>query len=285
MVWALSGSPTPRRRSLQRGLHPAPLWWPLQVERVGSTFSAMASREQMSYTMDCLKTSLPASLEVLCDAVLNPALLPHEVDEQKVPRGVQPKAGRRAGAEWRCGGASSVSTSAAPLLPSPLVVQARLGMLLGAREVAMTLLNERLVRAAYTVRPVRCCCCCWGHASPLGHCIGGARLGRRVGGAGRHALHGPLSCPSVQGALSQPLIPDLESLAQLDPEVLRGFLATNYSAPRLVLAASGVDHQQLVELATPMLGLVRGGSREGRRDLDTRGHGGGDGMQRARQYG
>ncbi len=58
---------------------------PSQVERIGTTFNAMASREQMSYTMDCLKTSLPASLELLCDAVVNPAFLPQEVEEQKVP--------------------------------------------------------------------------------------------------------------------------------------------------------------------------------------------------------
>lgn len=38
----------------------------------------------MSYTMDCLKTSLPITLELLCDAVLNPAFLSEEVEEQKV---------------------------------------------------------------------------------------------------------------------------------------------------------------------------------------------------------
>eukprot|EP00955_Chlamydomonas_euryale_P017098 182649-Chlamydomonas_euryale.AAC.2 len=45
---------------------------------------ANASREQMSYTIDCLKTHTPDALELLCDAVLNPVLLQEEV--------------------WRCGG-------------------------------------------------------------------------------------------------------------------------------------------------------------------------------------
>ena len=37
----------------------------------------------MSYTVDCLKTNMPAAMELLCDCVLNPAFLPAEVDEQK----------------------------------------------------------------------------------------------------------------------------------------------------------------------------------------------------------
>jgi predicted Zn-dependent peptidase len=44
----------------------------------------LCTGEQMSYTMDCLKTSLPATLEILCDAVLNPAFVSAEVEEQKV---------------------------------------------------------------------------------------------------------------------------------------------------------------------------------------------------------
>jgi predicted Zn-dependent peptidase len=68
-----------------RALHaPCTDYAGVQVERIGTTFAAMASREQMSYTMDCLKTSLPASLELLCDAVVNPAFLPQEVEEQEV---------------------------------------------------------------------------------------------------------------------------------------------------------------------------------------------------------
>lgn len=47
---------------------------PLQdVERLGANIAANASREQMSYTVDCLKSGLPVALELLADAVLNPA--------------------------------------------------------------------------------------------------------------------------------------------------------------------------------------------------------------------
>lgn len=38
---------------------------------------------QMAYTIDCLKTSMPAALELLCDSVLNPAFHEAEVEEQK----------------------------------------------------------------------------------------------------------------------------------------------------------------------------------------------------------
>lgn len=37
----------------------------------------------MAYTIDSLKTSVPAALELLCDSVLNPAFHEVEVDEQK----------------------------------------------------------------------------------------------------------------------------------------------------------------------------------------------------------
>ncbi len=60
----------------------------------------------------------------------------------------------------------------------------------------------------------------------------------------------------MQGALANPLIPDESALASLSPDSLRAFSATNYAGPRLVLAASGVDHRTLVDLATPMLSTV-----------------------------
>ncbi len=37
----------------------------------------------MSYSIDCLRTDAPAALELLADAVLCPALLPEELEEQK----------------------------------------------------------------------------------------------------------------------------------------------------------------------------------------------------------
>lgn len=37
----------------------------------------------MSYTVDCLKTSYPAALELLCDSIINPRFHTPEVEEQK----------------------------------------------------------------------------------------------------------------------------------------------------------------------------------------------------------
>ncbi|KAJ9520796.1 hypothetical protein QJQ45_013974, partial [Haematococcus lacustris] len=135
------------------------------VERLGGNIAANASREQMSYTLDCLKTGVPAALELLCDVVLNPKFAPAEVEEQK----------------------------------------GRLQALLTSKDIQTTLLSELLTREAY------------------------------------------------KGALSRPLIPDPSDLYFLTPQVLHDFCRAHYTAPRLVLAASGVDHRQLVELAEPML--------------------------------
>jgi len=148
---------------------------------------ANASREQMSYTVDCLGVHTPQALELLADSVLNPAYDPLEMEEQK----------------------------------------ARLAYVLASPEVQITLLTEKLVRGAYS------------------------------------------------GALSKALIPDPEQLAHLTPAVLAGFVGRQYLAPRVVLAGAGVDHQQLVELAAPMLEVLpssssddgSGGSSTGERRL------------------
>ena len=50
-----------------------------EAEVIGANFLASASREQMAYTVDCLKTNVPEAVELLSDAVLNPALSNHEV--------------------------------------------------------------------------------------------------------------------------------------------------------------------------------------------------------------
>ncbi|GLC34134.1 hypothetical protein PLESTB_000841100 [Pleodorina starrii] len=136
-----------------------------EVEKFGNTIVANASREQMSYTIDCLKTGFPAALELLLDCVLNPAFEEAEVEDQK----------------------------------------ARLAMLLGGKDIHATLMTELLTRAAY------------------------------------------------RGPYGNPLIPDPDSMARLSPEALRSFVAAHFIAPHLVLAASGVEHEQLVGLAGPML--------------------------------
>lgn len=55
-----------------------------EVELLGANIAANGSREQMSYTIDCLRSQMPAALELLCDCVINPAFLDHELEEQKV---------------------------------------------------------------------------------------------------------------------------------------------------------------------------------------------------------
>ena len=53
-----------------------------EIEAIGGNTSASASREQMSYTIDALKTYVPEMVEVLIDSVRNPAFLDWEVNEE-----------------------------------------------------------------------------------------------------------------------------------------------------------------------------------------------------------
>lgn len=49
---------------------------------MGASTSASASREQMGYTIDALKTYVPQMVEVLVDSVRNPAFVDWEVNEE-----------------------------------------------------------------------------------------------------------------------------------------------------------------------------------------------------------
>jgi len=53
-----------------------------EVEAIGGNVQASASREQMGYTFDALKTYVPEMVELLVDCVRNPAFLDWEVNEQ-----------------------------------------------------------------------------------------------------------------------------------------------------------------------------------------------------------
>lgn len=53
-----------------------------EVEAIGGNVQASASREQMGYTYDALKTYVPEMVELLIDSVRNPAFLDWEVNEQ-----------------------------------------------------------------------------------------------------------------------------------------------------------------------------------------------------------
>ncbi|KAJ0881891.1 putative quinol--cytochrome-c reductase, Mitochondrial processing peptidase [Helianthus annuus] len=53
-----------------------------EVEAIGGNVTASASREQMSYTYDALKTYVPQMVELLVDSVRNQAFLDWEIKEQ-----------------------------------------------------------------------------------------------------------------------------------------------------------------------------------------------------------
>lgn len=55
-----------------------------EVEAIGGNISASASREQMGYTFDALKTYIPEMVELLIDCVRNPVFLDWEVNEEVI---------------------------------------------------------------------------------------------------------------------------------------------------------------------------------------------------------
>ncbi|XP_020691123.1 mitochondrial-processing peptidase subunit alpha [Dendrobium catenatum] len=137
-----------------------------EVEAIGGNVSASASREQMGYTYDALKTFMPEMVEVLIDSVRNPVFLEWEVNEQ----------------------VKRVKSEIAEASNNP-----------------QGLLLEAIHSAGYS------------------------------------------------GALAIPLLASESSLNYLNSSALEQFVAENYTAPRMVLAASGVEHEELVKLAEPLL--------------------------------
>lgn len=55
-----------------------------EVEAIGGSVAASASREQMAYTFDALKTHVPEMVELLVDSVRNPVFLDWEVNEEVI---------------------------------------------------------------------------------------------------------------------------------------------------------------------------------------------------------
>ncbi|XP_062156627.1 mitochondrial-processing peptidase subunit alpha [Alnus glutinosa] len=137
-----------------------------EVEAIGGNIGASASREQMGYTFDALKTYVPQMVELLVDSVRNPAFLDWEVNEELQK------------------------------------VKAELGELSNNPQ---GLLLEAILSAGYS------------------------------------------------GALANPLLAPEASLNRLDGTLLKEFIAENYTAPRMVLAASGVEHEELLSIAEPLL--------------------------------
>ncbi|XP_008795498.2 mitochondrial-processing peptidase subunit alpha-like isoform X2 [Phoenix dactylifera] len=135
-----------------------------EVEAIGGNVTASASREQMGYTFDALKTYVPEMVEVLIDCVRNAVFLDWEVNEQKVKAEI-----------------GEVSSN------------------------PQGLLLEAIHSAGYT------------------------------------------------GALANPLMAPESAVNRLNATILEDFVKENYTAPRMVLAASGVDHEELVSVAEPLL--------------------------------
>ncbi|KAK4838422.1 hypothetical protein QYF36_013601 [Acer negundo] len=137
-----------------------------EVEAIGGNILASASREQMGYTFDALKTYVPEMVELLVDSVRNPVFLDWEV-------------------------------------------------------------NEELSRLKSELGELR--------NNPQGLLL--------------EAIHSA----GFSGALANPLLAPESVLSSLDGTVLEEFVAENYTAPRMVLAASGVDIDELVTIAEPLL--------------------------------
>lgn len=137
-----------------------------EVEAIGGNTSASASREQMGYTIDALKTYVPEMVEVLIDSVRNPAFLDWEVNEEL----------------------RKVKLEIGELSKNP-----------------MGFLMEAVHSAGYA------------------------------------------------GALANPLYAPESALNRLNGDVLEDFVSENFTAARMVLAASGVDHEELLRVAEPLL--------------------------------
>ncbi|KAG9455021.1 hypothetical protein H6P81_007925 [Aristolochia fimbriata] len=137
-----------------------------EVEGTGACVGTSASREQMTYSYDTLKSYLPEAVELLVDSIRNPMFLDSEVMEQ----------------------VSKVKRESTEMAKNP---------------------NQFLMEA--------------------------------------------LNTTAYSGALGKPLIAPESSLDRIDGSVLAKFYFENYTAERMVLAASGVDHEHLMEIAEPLL--------------------------------
>ncbi|KAJ8773463.1 hypothetical protein K2173_004293 [Erythroxylum novogranatense] len=137
-----------------------------EVEAIGGNVAASASREQMGYTFDALKTYVPEMVELLIDSVRNPIFLDWEINEEL----------------------KKVKDEIGALSNNP-----------------QGLLLEAIHLTGYT------------------------------------------------GALANPLLATESPLNRLNCDLLEEFVAENYTAPRMVLAASGVEFEQLVSIAEPLL--------------------------------
>ncbi|CAI0423503.1 unnamed protein product, partial [Linum tenue] len=137
-----------------------------EVEAIGGSVASSASREQIGYSFDALKTYVPEMVELLIDSVRNPVFIDWEVNEEL----------------------KRVKDELSQISNNP-----------------QGLLLEAIHSAGYT------------------------------------------------GALANPLLAPEAALSRLNGDILEEFVAENYTAPRMILAASGVEFEELLSVAEPLL--------------------------------
>ncbi|XP_050234497.1 mitochondrial-processing peptidase subunit alpha [Mercurialis annua] len=137
-----------------------------EVEAIGGNIGASASREQMAYTFDALRTHVPEMVELIIDCVRNPVFLDWEVSEE---------------------------------------------------------------------------------LEKLKHEVG--QLSNNPQGLLLEAIHSA----GYSGALANPLVAPESALNRIDGSILEEFVSKHYTAPRMVLAASGVEFEELISIAEPLL--------------------------------
>ncbi|CAA6660621.1 unnamed protein product [Spirodela intermedia] len=137
-----------------------------EIEATGGNVGASASREQMGYSYDMLKTYVPEAIELLIDSVRNPMFLDDEIKEQ----------------------VAKLKTELRDISKDP---------------------QQFLIESLHLV--------------------------------------------GYSGALANPLIAPEAVLDRLDGSSIGKFYHENYTADRMVLAAYGLDHEQLLYVAEPLL--------------------------------
>ncbi|XP_051131427.1 mitochondrial-processing peptidase subunit alpha-like [Andrographis paniculata] len=69
----------------------------------------------------------------------------------------------------------------------------------------------------------------------------------------QHMLLEAIHSTGYSGAYANPLVTSDAALSRLNSNILEEFVAEHYTAPRMVLAASGVNHDELLEHVEPLL--------------------------------
>lgn len=144
-----------------------------ELEAIGASVAASASREQIVYALDTTKASIPEAVELLADAVLNPKFAPWEV------------------------------------------------------KAAADKLEEDLKAL---------------EANPQATLLEG------------------LHTAAFQGGLGRPLIAPPGSVGRLTSDDVAQFVSERFVGQNLVLAAAGIGHEELTQLARPLFDGVSGAS-------------------------